>query len=73
MNLFRLLGDLSHLLSILILIHKISSSRSCRGISFKSQFILFIVFVTRLPFSSIYYYQQITNINKQHQQTDTLI
>lgn len=31
MNIFRLLGDLSHLASILILLHKIVTSRSCRG------------------------------------------
>ncbi|WFD28547.1 endoplasmic reticulum retention protein [Malassezia nana] len=47
MNIFRLLGDVSHLASILILIHKIVTSRSCRGISFKTQLLYFIVFVTR--------------------------
>ena len=47
MNLFRLLGDLSHLASIFILLQKISKSRSCRGISFKTQLIYLIVFLTR--------------------------
>lgn len=47
MNLFRLLGDLSHLASILILIHAITSKRSCRGISFKTQLIYLVVFLTR--------------------------
>ncbi|CCV00618.1 unnamed protein product [Malassezia sympodialis ATCC 42132] len=47
MNIFRLLGDLSHLSSILILLHKIITSRSCRGISFKTQMLYFIVFLTR--------------------------
>lgn len=47
MNIFRLLGDLSHLASILILVHKITKSRSCRGISFKTQLIYLIVFLTR--------------------------
>jgi len=47
MNLFRLLGDLSHLASILILIHKIQTSRSCRGISFKTQELYVAVFLTR--------------------------
>ncbi|KIY46068.1 ER lumen protein retaining receptor [Fistulina hepatica ATCC 64428] len=47
MNLFRLLGDLSHLASILILLHKIYTSRSCRGISFKTQALYVAVFVTR--------------------------
>ncbi|GAW10263.1 ER lumen protein retaining receptor-domain-containing protein [Lentinula edodes] len=47
MNLFRLLGDLSHLASILILVHKIRTSRSCRGISFKTQALYVAVFVAR--------------------------
>ncbi|KAI0338378.1 ER lumen protein retaining receptor [Trametopsis cervina] len=47
MNLFRLFGDLSHLASILILVHKIHTTRSCRGISFKTQALYVAVFVTR--------------------------
>jgi len=47
MNIFRLLGDLSHLASIFILVHKIRTSRSCRGISFKTQALYVVVFVTR--------------------------
>ncbi|GAA6035180.1 hypothetical protein JCM8097_006406 [Rhodosporidiobolus ruineniae] len=47
MNLFRLLGDLSHLASIFILVHKIQKSRSVRGISFKSQLLYLVVFLTR--------------------------
>ncbi|KAF8870472.1 putative HDEL sequence binding protein [Infundibulicybe gibba] len=47
MNLFRLLGDLSHLASVLILLHKIQTTRSCRGISFKTQALYAAVFVTR--------------------------
>lgn len=47
MNIFRFLGDLSHLASILILLHKIQTTRSCRGISFKSQLLYLIVFLTR--------------------------
>ncbi|WFD03895.1 endoplasmic reticulum retention protein [Malassezia obtusa] len=47
MNIFRLLGDLSHIASILILIHKIVTSRSCRGISFKTQALYATVFVAR--------------------------
>lgn len=31
MNLFRLIGDLSHLLAILLLLAKIWKSRSCAG------------------------------------------
>ncbi|KAI0795140.1 ER lumen protein retaining receptor-domain-containing protein [Abortiporus biennis] len=47
MNLFRLFGDLSHLASILILLHKITTSRSCRGLSFKTQALYVAVFITR--------------------------
>ncbi|KAJ6593255.1 ER lumen protein retaining receptor-domain-containing protein [Mycena capillaripes] len=47
MNLFRLLGDLSHLGSIIILLHKIQTTRSCRGISFKTQALYAGVFVAR--------------------------
>ncbi|KAF8806657.1 ER lumen protein retaining receptor [Phlegmacium glaucopus] len=59
MNLFRLLGDLSHLASIFILVHKIQTTRSCRGISFKTQALYVAVFVTRyldlfLRFISVY-------------------
>jgi ER lumen protein retaining receptor len=47
MNVFRLLGDLSHLLAIFILLLKIWKTRSCAGISGKSQLLFLIVFVTR--------------------------
>lgn len=47
MNLFRLVGDVSHLLAIAILLHKIWKTRSCAGISGKSQLMFALVFVTR--------------------------
>lgn len=47
MNLFRLLGDLSHLASIFILLHKIQTTRSCRGLSFKTQALYATVFIAR--------------------------
>lgn len=47
MNLFRLFGDLSHLASIFILLHKIQTTRSCRGISFKTQALYVGVFCAR--------------------------
>ncbi len=31
MNLFRLAGDMTHLLSIIVLLLKINATRSCRG------------------------------------------
>ncbi|KAI0048835.1 ER lumen protein retaining receptor [Auriscalpium vulgare] len=47
MNIFRLFGDLSHLASIFILLHKIQTTRSCRGISFKTQALYVVIFVSR--------------------------
>ncbi|KAK0459290.1 ER lumen protein retaining receptor-domain-containing protein [Desarmillaria tabescens] len=47
MNVFRLFGDLSHLASIFILLHKIRTTRSCRGISFKTQALYVAIFATR--------------------------
>ncbi|KAG8284361.1 hypothetical protein J6590_104584 [Homalodisca vitripennis] len=47
MNIFRLLGDLSHLLAIIILLQKIWKSRSCAGISGKSQVLFAIVYTAR--------------------------
>ncbi|ORY91216.1 ER lumen protein retaining receptor [Syncephalastrum racemosum] len=47
MNIFRLAADLMHLASIFILLAKIQSTRSCVGISFKSQLLYAIVFLTR--------------------------
>ncbi|XP_062264350.1 ER lumen protein-retaining receptor 2-like [Platichthys flesus] len=47
MNIFRLTGDLSHLAAIIILLLKIWKSRSCAGISGKSQILFAIVFTSR--------------------------
>ncbi|BFZ61038.1 endoplasmic reticulum retention protein [Saitoella coloradoensis] len=47
MNIFRLLGDLSHLASIFILLHKIRTTKSCAGISFRSQALYVLVYLTR--------------------------
>ncbi|XP_076666359.1 ER lumen protein-retaining receptor [Andrena cerasifolii] len=47
MNIFRLLGDLSHLLAIIILLVKIWKTRSCAGISGKSQILFAIVYTMR--------------------------
>lgn len=58
MNIFRLIGDLSHLLGIIILLLKIWKTRSCAGISGKSQILFAIVYTSRyldLPnFVSVY-------------------
>ncbi|XP_015589000.1 ER lumen protein-retaining receptor [Cephus cinctus] len=47
MNIFRLFGDLSHLLAIIILLLKIWKTRSCAGISGKSQILFAIVYTSR--------------------------
>ncbi|XP_071491970.1 ER lumen protein-retaining receptor 2 [Diadema antillarum] len=47
MNIFRLIGDLSHLLAIILLLWKIWKTRSCAGISGKSQVLFALVFTTR--------------------------
>lgn len=46
-NFFRLTGDFFHLFAIIILLVKIIKTRSCAGISGKSQILYAIVFVTR--------------------------
>lgn len=47
MNIFRLCGDMSHLLAIILLLLKIWKTRSCAGISGKSQALFALVFTTR--------------------------
>ncbi|XP_073246158.1 ER lumen protein-retaining receptor 2-like isoform X2 [Porites lutea] len=59
MNIFRLTGDLSHLLAIVLLLWKIWKTRSCAGLSGKSQILFALVFSTRyldlvLTFISVY-------------------
>jgi ER lumen protein retaining receptor len=59
MNLFRLCGDLSHLLAIIILLLKIWKTRSVAGVSGKSQLLFALCFTTRyldlaLRFVSVY-------------------
>uniref|UniRef100_A0A1E1XIN5 ER lumen protein-retaining receptor n=1 Tax=Amblyomma aureolatum TaxID=187763 RepID=A0A1E1XIN5_9ACAR len=47
MNIFRLAGDLSHLFAIIILLLKIWRTRSCSGISGKSQILFSITYTAR--------------------------
>lgn len=47
MNIFRLVGDLSHLLAIIILLLKIWKTRSCSGISGKSQILFALTYTAR--------------------------
>eukprot|EP00732_Lithocolla_globosa_P007268 Lithocolla_globosa_v1_NODE_9067_length_748_cov_132.755043.p1 type:complete len:214 gc:universal NODE_9067_length_748_cov_132.755043:695-54(-) len=65
MNIFRLIADLSHLASILILLLKIHKTKSCAGISFKTQLLYALVFLTRYPdlfWSFVSYYNTIMKI-----------
>lgn len=47
MNIFRFFGDVSHLVSILILLQTIQSAKSANGISLKTQILYCLVFTTR--------------------------
>ncbi|KAI5841308.1 ER lumen protein retaining receptor-domain-containing protein [Tricharina praecox] len=47
MNIFRISADLFHLASIFILLYKMKTSRTCAGISLKSQCLYLVVYVTR--------------------------
>lgn len=47
MNIFRLAGDMSHVIAIIILLLKIWKTRSCAGISGKSQILFAMVYLTR--------------------------
>lgn len=47
MNIFRLAGDMTHLMSILVLLLKIYATKSCSGISLKTQELYAVVFLAR--------------------------
>jgi len=47
MNIFRLTGDLAHLTAIIILLWKIWKTRSCAGISGKSQLLFALTYTAR--------------------------
>ncbi|XP_009415933.1 ER lumen protein-retaining receptor isoform X2 [Musa acuminata AAA Group] len=47
MNIFRLAGDMTHLMSVLVLLLKIHTIKSCAGISLKTQELYALVFATR--------------------------
>jgi len=47
MNIFTFLGDILHLFSILILLLKIYTTKSCKGISLKTQALYMLVFLCR--------------------------
>ncbi|KAL2629015.1 hypothetical protein R1flu_013701 [Riccia fluitans] len=47
MNVFRFAGDMTHLMSVVVLLLKIHTIRSCAGISLKTQELYALVFLTR--------------------------
>ena len=56
MNLFRFVGDMSHLLSILVLLLRLKATRNHLGISIKTQELYLIVFIARyLDLFTTYY------------------
>ncbi|VEU20505.1 DEKNAAC101351 [Brettanomyces naardenensis] len=59
-------GDMSHLISILILIHTIQKKQSAKGISMKTQILYAVVFITRyldlLTFSFVSVYNTLMKI-----------
>lgn len=46
-NIFRFSGDILHVLSIIILWHKVQTTRNCAGLSLKSQMLFMAVYVAR--------------------------
>ena len=64
-NLFRILGDLSHLASFFFLLKTLRAKRSAAGISLKAQELYLIVFIARYLdlFTNFYsYYNTIMKI-----------
>lgn len=56
MNVFRLAGDMSHVVSIFLLILKLIATKNAQGISLKTQELFLLVFVTRyLDLFTTYY------------------
>ncbi|MQM18681.1 hypothetical protein Taro_051677 [Colocasia esculenta] len=47
MNIFRLAGDMTHLMSVIVLLLKIHTIKSCAGISLKTQELFALVFISR--------------------------
>ncbi|CAA6667902.1 unnamed protein product [Spirodela intermedia] len=47
MNIFRLAGDMTHLMSVIVLLLKIHTIKSCAGISLKTQELYALVFAAR--------------------------
>ncbi|KRX09055.1 hypothetical protein PPERSA_01942 [Pseudocohnilembus persalinus] len=64
MNIFRLVADILHLVSFGALIHKIKTSKNCLGISYKTQEIYMVVFLTRYWDLLLYYVSMYNTLMK---------
>ncbi|GAA5855076.1 hypothetical protein JCM3766R1_002018 [Sporobolomyces carnicolor] len=56
MNIFRILGDVSHLFAIALLLVKVHSHRSIRGLSFTTQVLYLVVYCARYSDLSMWYW-----------------
>lgn len=64
MNIFRLAGDMTHLMSVLVLLLKIHTIKSCAGISLKTQELYALVFATRYLDIFTHYYSLYNTVMK---------
>ena len=55
MNFFKLLADMLHLVSFIILIQKIRTTKNCLGLSYKTQELYLVVYLTRYWDLFLYY------------------
>ena len=65
MNVFRIIGDLSHYAAIITIFLKIVTSQSCKGVSGKTQILYLLVFTFRyidILFNFISWYNTIIKI-----------
>ena len=64
MNLFRLAGDMCHVLSVLVLVLRLRVSKNAIGISIKTQELYLIVFITRYVDLFTTYYSMYNTLMK---------
>ncbi|KAF3334371.1 ER lumen protein-retaining receptor B [Carex littledalei] len=64
MNIFRLAGDMTHLMSVLVLLLKIHTIKSCAGISLKTQELYALVFAARYLDIFTHYYSLYNTVMK---------
>jgi len=55
MNVFRLAGDMTHLLSVVVLLLKIHTIKSCAGVSLKTQELYALVFAARYLYLFVHF------------------